>query len=50
MLEAPVDKIDAVIAKHTLLQELIDNEWIALSALSPVGSSVVTRVAHGEWR
>jgi uncharacterized protein YbcC (UPF0753/DUF2309 family) len=50
MLEAPVDKIDAVIAKHNLLQELIDNEWIALSALSPVGSSVVTRVAHGEWR
>lgn len=50
VLEAPVDKIDAVIAKHALLQELIDNEWISLSALSPVGSSVVTRVAHGEWR
>lgn len=49
VLEASTERIDAVIAKHRLLQELIDNEWLSISALSTTDDTLLTRSSPGTW-
>lgn len=50
VIEAPAEKIDAVIKKHNLLQEIIDNGWLSISALSVESNQLVTREGVGNWK
>jgi uncharacterized protein YbcC (UPF0753/DUF2309 family) len=49
VIEAATSAIDAIIAKHPLLQQLIDNQWLSLSALDPEHSVLRTRYGIGAW-
>src|SRR5690606_1818470 len=46
-LEASQDAIDGVIAKHELVRNLVENEWLFLFAINPGGGPVHRRAAHG---
>ena len=35
MIEAPPDRISAIIQKHAILQQLFHNQWLNLVALDP---------------
>jgi hypothetical protein len=35
MIEAPPDRISAIIQKHVILQQLFHNQWLNLVALAP---------------
>jgi uncharacterized protein YbcC (UPF0753/DUF2309 family) len=35
LIEAPMDAINAVIAKHEMVRQLADNRWIHLFAIEP---------------
>jgi uncharacterized protein YbcC (UPF0753/DUF2309 family) len=41
LIEAPLEALSAVIAKRTIIRELVDNSWLHLYALDDKG-----RVAH----
>jgi uncharacterized protein YbcC (UPF0753/DUF2309 family) len=48
VIEAPSMEIDKVIAKHQLVRELIDNQWIHLYRIGEDGS-VYRRISEGNW-
>lgn len=47
-LEAPTDRIDAVLEKHEPVRRLVANRWIHLLAIEPA-TGVVRRWAQGRW-
>lgn len=49
LLEAPRDAIDAVVTKHALVRDLVENEWLFLFSIEPGGGAVYRRTASG-WR
>ena len=44
---APREAITAVLAKHSMLRELIDNDWLYLFSWNQKGS--IKRYYHGKW-
>lgn len=46
-LEAPQQAIDAIIERHGLVQQLVDNQWLHIFRID--GSAVYRRVAAGSW-
>ena len=49
MVEASKDKIDAVLAAHPGVCDLVENGWIRLFALDSEGAGCHLRVPGGEW-
>ena len=47
VVEADTERIDAVVAKHAGLGDLVRNGWIVLLALDPHGSALRRRTASG---
>ncbi len=47
-IEASRPAIDRVLARHAKVSELVDNEWLHLFQLDPVGRTIVAR-RRGEW-
>ena len=46
-LEAPRDAIDAVIAKHGLVRNLVDHEWVFVFAIEPGGGAIHCKTPRG---
>lgn len=47
-LEAPEDAIDAIIARHATVRELVDNGWLHVLRIDDRGE-VTRREGHGAW-
>lgn len=48
VIEAPMDAINAVIAKHPMVRDLVDNRWLHLFAIDP-GHGVQRYWGRGTW-
>ena len=48
-IEAPCPDIDAVIAKHAGVRQLVDNGWLHLHAITDEGRSIQRYIAGGGW-
>jgi len=48
-IEAPREEIDAVIAKHENVRQLVDNGWLHLHAIGASGSVIMRRNMEGAW-
>lgn len=46
-VEAPTDAIDAVLARHRSVDDLVRNEWLHLHCLDPISGMVTQRRADG---
>jgi len=46
-IEAPRSRIDALLAKHANVRELVENHWLHLHALE--GDAILHRLADGSW-
>jgi len=49
-IEGPVDAIDAIIAKHKSVRELVENRWIHLFAIEDDGRTILSREGRASWR
>lgn len=49
LLEAPRERIDAVLAKHENVRQLVENGWLILFAIEEDGQRIVRRTANQEW-
>lgn len=49
VLEAPLEQIDRIIAKHEGVRELVENQWIHLFALADEGKKLLRRTRKGRW-
>ena len=47
-IEAPRAKIDAVIGRHEIVRQLVDNGWLHLFRIEPEGNAVEVR-REGAW-
>lgn len=50
ILEAPTAAIDAVLAKHADVRQLVDNGWLHLMAWDPDSNTIRRRSVLGDWR
>jgi len=48
-IEAPLDAIGGVIAKHEMVRELADNRWIHLFAIAPESGAFYRYQKDGQW-
>jgi uncharacterized protein YbcC (UPF0753/DUF2309 family) len=48
-IEAPRADIDTILARHTSVQELVDNQWLHLFALEAEGTVILRRHPRGGW-
>jgi uncharacterized protein YbcC (UPF0753/DUF2309 family) len=46
-IEAPRSRIDAVLAKHANVRQLVENHWLHLHALED--DAILHRLADGSW-
>lgn len=49
MVEAPRDRIDAVLSAHSSIGDLVENGWVRLFALETAGNGAFLRLPGGEW-
>ncbi|MEZ5239167.1 MAG: putative inorganic carbon transporter subunit DabA [Microthrixaceae bacterium] len=49
VVEAPIERIEAVIARNTILQQLLDGAWVHLVARDPAGGTWMRRAPGGTW-
>jgi uncharacterized protein YbcC (UPF0753/DUF2309 family) len=49
-IEAGEAAMDAVIARHGMVRELIENEWLTLHSLADGGRTIRRRRGHADWR
>lgn len=49
-IAAPEGAIDAVLAKHASVRDLVTNGWVFLHAIGDDGSSIRRCVAQGYWK
>ncbi len=47
VIDAPQAAIDAIVAKHTIVRQLLDNEWLHLWRIDDAG---LQHRVHGQWR
>ena len=47
IVQAPISRIDELIARNTILQHLFDNEWVALAAREQSGEPWLRYRNHG---
>jgi hypothetical protein len=50
ILEAPLERITTIIARHDILQRLTGNQWINLVALDPVTMEFFLFQSPDDWR
>jgi uncharacterized protein len=48
-IEAPRERIEAVISKHESVRQLFDNGWLHIFAIENDGKSVIQRKPAGKW-
>jgi uncharacterized protein YbcC (UPF0753/DUF2309 family) len=48
-IEAPLDAINAVIAKHEMVRQLADNRWIHLFAIEQDGQAYYRYQKDRQW-
>ena len=49
-IEAPQHSIDAIIAKHDMVRQLLDNEWLYLFRIEPDAANAhIARYYRGQW-
>jgi len=48
-IEAPRPQIDAIIVKHAVVKQLVDNEWLHLFHIEPSGATVARYRPGGAW-
>jgi uncharacterized protein YbcC (UPF0753/DUF2309 family) len=48
-IEAPADAIDGIIARHGVVRQLVDGEWLHLFSTDTVSGAVCKR-AGAEWQ
>ena len=46
VIDAPQAAIDAIVARHTIVRQLLDNEWLHLWRMDDAG---LQRWVHGQW-
>ena len=49
-IEAPRGEIDAIIGRHAVVRQLVDNEWLHLFHIEPEGTTVARRRTGGVWQ
>ncbi len=49
-IEAPLADIDAVIANHESVRQLVENGWLHLFAIEDEGRAIQKRACAGEWQ
>jgi len=49
VIEAPIDAMDAIIEKHELVRDLLDNGWLHLFAMDGEGQIAHRYAGGGEW-
>ena len=50
-IESPQDAIDSIIAKHTVVRQLVDNQWLHLFQMQGEPSGLaISRYAQGVWK
>jgi hypothetical protein len=49
MIEAPIDAMTDIIAKHEQVRQLLDNGWLYLFALDDTGKVTHTYVGGLNW-
>jgi hypothetical protein len=49
LIEAPRSDIDAVIAKHESVRQLVENGWLHLFAIEDEGRVIVRRGIKASW-
>ena len=49
IIEAPLERISGIIARHNILQTLMGNQWINLVALDPVTMGFFRYHFEGDW-
>ncbi|WP_161602529.1 YbcC family protein [Tautonia marina] len=49
VVEAPIDRIDAVLAQQPTVRALVENGWVRLFALDPAGSEIAQRLPDSTW-
>lgn len=50
VLEAPTDRIDAVLARRREVRDLVDNGWVRFLALDPDGTRLLRLVPGSGWQ
>lgn len=50
ILEAPLERISSIIARHNILQRLTGNQWINIVALDPVTMGFYLLQSPDDWR
>jgi len=50
LIEAPRSDIDAVIAKHESVRQLVENGWLHLFAIEDEGRYILQRNIEGKWQ
>ncbi len=48
-IEAAPDAMDAILAKHEVVRQLVENEWLHLFAMEPGNPTIRQRKSHGTW-
>jgi uncharacterized protein YbcC (UPF0753/DUF2309 family) len=48
-IEAPRAAIETIVARHAVVRQLIDHDWLHVLRLDPV-EGVVEQIRHGSWR
>ena len=46
-IEAPTEAIDAIIAKHVMVRQLVEHEWLFLHRIDPETGAVTQRRREG---
>ncbi len=49
VIEAATADLDAVIAKHEIVRQLVENKWLHFYSLQPDGDQIQRYLGHGEW-
>lgn len=49
-LEAPRERIDAVLSKHPAIADLVRNGWVLISSIEEEGAAIYRRSKGGGWR
>jgi len=50
LVEAPRERVDAIVRNQSLLRRLYDNEWLSLIAVDPQEQSFYRYLPFGDWR
>lgn len=50
VVQAPVSRVDDIIARNPILQTLFGNGWVALQVMDPTTGAILRRGRNGSWQ